>query len=148
MTSSICSPAPVAAGARLHTVVARSGLNCCSCTRIASASAGATRSRPPQLLLSDHICYSCCSTRLRSPPLVLPDRVRLSWYSPIASVSAQWCSSIASASAGTHRLRPSQLVLLDRIRYSCCSTRRVCFSCCPQITSTSPAASRLCPWKP
>ena len=78
-----------------------------------SASTGAPRLHPLQLLLATCVCFSC--------------------YSPIASVTLPdcvrfgCCSSIASASVVAPRLRPLQLLLRlhlqlpDCVRFHCCS---------------------------
>ena len=106
-------------------------LSCCS--PIASTSAAAPQSRPPQLLLPNRFRLSCCSPiasasaaapQSRLPQLLLPNRVRLSC-----------CSPIASASAAAPQSLPPQLLLPNRFRLSCCSP----------IASSSAAAPGMCP---
>ena len=82
--------------------------NCCS--PFASASAAAHRLRPFQLLLA---LITSVSTAPRLCPLrlLLPDCVRFSCCSPIASIHFNCCSPFASASAAAHCLRQLRLLL-------------------------------------
>ena len=101
-------------------------------SRLASASAATRRLRSLQLLLS----FASVSAAL------LPDCVRFSYCSPIASTSTLLpngvrfvcCFPIASAST---LLRPLHLLLPDCIRFNCCSP----------IASASAAAPRQLFWK-
>ena len=73
-----------------------------------------------------------CRTALCAE-LLLPDGVRFSCCSPIASICFNCCSSFASASAAAPRLRLLQVLL------AAC----VCFNCCSPIVPALTAAALL-----
>ena len=95
-------------------------------------------------LVPDSSLCRAAAPRLRPLQLLLPDCVRFSC-----------CSPIASASAAAPRLRPHQLLLAVCVRFSCCSLIAdgpfqllldcVCFNCCCPIASASAASPRLRP---
>ena len=122
-----------------------------------SASAAAPRYAIASTLTAPRLCLL---------QLLLPDCVRFDYCSPIAFATSlsfayvsNWhqtalCAKLSaasrlpnrSASTAAPRLRPLQLLLLDCVRFSCCSPIRNCvyFNCSP-IVSASTAAPRLRP---
>ena len=78
--------------------------------------------------------HAAVAPQLHTPEQVLPDPVRLSC-----------CSQIASTSAAAPRSSPPQLLLPDPVGLSCCSPIPSASSCCSLIASASAVAPWSCP---
>ena len=95
-------------------------------------------------LLPDCVRFSCCSPLASALQLLLPG--------PIAASASTAALPLPPLPATAPRLRPLHLLLAACIRFSCCSRLRslrlllpdcVRFNCCSPITSASTAAPRL-----